>query len=101
MTLNRNFRRTGRESLARAVHGPARRVTKVVVSVITAVALGGLALVLSFSAHAAAPPAGPLWGTLDTQTGTAAAEDKAGVTMAMFELNWASFEPGKGQFSAS
>jgi len=101
MTLNRYFRGTGRESLARVMHGPTRRLTKVLVSVITALALGGLALVLSFNAHASTPPGVPLWGTLDTQTNTAAAEDKAGVTMAMFEFNWASFEPGKGQFSAS
>ena len=42
-----------------------------------------------------------LWGTLDTQTSTAATEDKAGVTMAMLELNWASFEPSPGEVSAS
>ena len=101
MTFNRNFSRTAHQFLARTVHGPTRRLTKVLVSVITALALGGLALVLSFNAHASTPPAGPLWGTLDTQTATAAAEDKAGVTNAMFEFNWASFEPGKGQFSAS
>jgi hypothetical protein len=52
-------------------------------------------------AHAATPPAGPLRGTLDSQTGTAAAEDKAGVTMAMFEFSRASFERAKGQYSAS
>ncbi len=42
-----------------------------------------------------------IFGTLDTQPGTAAAEDRAGVTMAMFELNWASFEPRPGVVSAS
>jgi hypothetical protein len=46
-------------------------------------------------------PASPLWGTLDTQPGTAATEDKAGVSMAMFEFNWSSFEPAEGVFSAS
>jgi len=100
MTFNRNFSRTAHQFLARTVHGPTRRLTKVLVSVITALALGGLALVLSFNAHAAPAP-GPLWGTLDTQTNTAATEDQAGVTMAMFEFNWASFEPSNGQFSAS
>ena len=44
---------------------------------------------------------GILWGTLDTQTSTAATEDKAGVTMAMLELNWASFEPSPGEVSGS
>jgi len=42
-------------------------------SVVTALALGGLALVVSFNAHASTPPAGPLRGTLDTPAGTAAA----------------------------
>jgi hypothetical protein len=42
-----------------------------------------------------------IFGTLDTRPGTAAAEDRAGVTMSMFELNWASFEPRPGVVSAS
>jgi hypothetical protein len=42
-----------------------------------------------------------IFGTLDTQPVTAATEDRAGVTMAMFELNWASFEPRPGVVSAS
>ena len=100
MTLNRHFSMTGGDFLARAVHRRTRRLTKVIVSIAMALALGGLALMLSFNAHATPAPT-TLWGTLDTQTNTAAAEDKAGVTMAMFEFNWASFEPGKGQFSAS
>ena len=41
------------------------------------------------------------FGTLDTQTNTAATEDKDGVSMAMFELNWSSFEPTQGAVSAS
>ena len=51
-------------------------------------------------AHAAATP-GIIYGTLDTQTSTAATEAKAGVSMAMFELNWASFEPTQGVLSQS
>jgi hypothetical protein len=42
-----------------------------------------------------------IFGTLDTQPGTATTEDRAGVTMAMFELNWASFEPRPGVVSGS
>jgi hypothetical protein len=42
-----------------------------------------------------------IFGTLDTQPDTATTEDRAGVTMAMFELNWASFEPRPGVVSAS
>jgi hypothetical protein len=41
------------------------------------------------------------YGTLDTRPGTAEIERQAGVTMAMFELNWASFEPRPGVVSAS
>jgi hypothetical protein len=41
------------------------------------------------------------YGTLDTQASTAGIESQAGVTMAMFELNWASFEPRSGVVSAS
>ena len=44
---------------------------------------------------------GLIYGTLDTQASTAAVENQAGVTMAMFELNWASFEPRPGVVCAS
>ena len=52
------------------------------------------------AAHAATTP-GIIYGTLDTQTSTAATESQSGVKMAMFELNWASFEPTQGVLSAS
>jgi F5/8 type C domain len=52
------------------------------------------------AAHAATTP-GIIYGTLDTQTATAATESQAGVKMAMFELNWSSFEPTQGVVSAS
>jgi hypothetical protein len=42
-----------------------------------------------------------IYGTLATQADTAAIEVQAGVTMAMFELSWASFEPRPGVVSAS
>jgi hypothetical protein len=42
-----------------------------------------------------------IYGTLDTQANTAATEARAGVSMAMFELNWASFEPQQGLVCAS
>jgi hypothetical protein len=42
-----------------------------------------------------------LFGTLDTQPGTVVTEEKAGVSVAMFEFDWASYEPQKGVFSAS
>jgi hypothetical protein len=42
-----------------------------------------------------------LFGTLDTQAKTAATERKDGISVAMFELNWASFEPSEGVFNAA
>jgi len=42
-----------------------------------------------------------LFGTLDTQTKTAATEKKDGISVAMFELNWGSFEPSEGVFNAA
>jgi hypothetical protein len=43
----------------------------------------------------------PIYGTLDTQPSTASIEGQAGITMAMLELNWASFEPRPGVVCAS
>jgi hypothetical protein len=42
-----------------------------------------------------------LYGTLDTQASTAATEAAGGVGMAMFEFDWASFEPEPSTFSSS
>jgi hypothetical protein len=55
MTVSRNFPRMSREFLVRALH-PTRRLSKILVAAIAALALGGLALVLSFNAHASTPP---------------------------------------------
>lgn len=41
----------------------------------------------------------PLFGTLDTQASGIKAQKKAGISVAMFELNWASFEPQQRKFS--
>jgi len=101
MTLNQTFPRISRESFVRALHGPTRRRGKVLVSLIAALALAILAVALSFTSHASTPASGPIWGTLDSQPQDAAVENKAGVKMAMFELNWGSFETSNGKFSAS
>ncbi len=86
-----------RTSLARAV----RRHTRLVIATAAALVLGIAALVVGLQAHAA--PATPtLFGTLDTQPATVAAEaGSSDVSMAMFEYNWASFEPSPGVFSSS
>lgn len=43
----------------------------------------------------------PLFGTLDTQMATIGTEKRNGISVAMFELDWASFEPEEGVFSTS
>lgn len=43
----------------------------------------------------------PLFGTLDTELGSINADKQAGVSVAMFELDWASFEPQQGKFNNS
>src|SRR5580704_9764320 len=83
--------------LARA----GRHRTRLVTAIAAALALLVVALLLTFNAHASpAPTSYPAWGTLVTQTNTAATEGKANV-MAMFEFNWASFEPTQGVLSSS
>src|SRR3984957_17559406 len=86
-----------RASFARAV----RRHTKVAIAVSAAFVLGIGALVAGLQAHAS--PATPtMFGTLDTQPATVAAEaGSSDVSMAMLEYNWASFEPSPGVFNAS
>jgi hypothetical protein len=98
MILNRVFGGV-KEVFARAVRR-LEGASRVSVAITTALALASVTLVFWLSVKAVTAPS-PLWGTLDTQTGTAATEDHAGVTLAMFEFNWASFEPSKGTFSAS
>ena len=50
---------------------------------------------------APAAPARTLFGTLDTQTSSVGTENRAGLSVAMFELDWASFEPEQGVFNNS
>jgi F5/8 type C domain len=88
---------TIRASLARAV----RRHTRVAIAIAAAFVLGTAALVAGLQAHAS-PSTPTLFGTLDTQPATVAAEaGSSDVSMAMLEYNWASFEPSPGVFNAS
>jgi hypothetical protein len=88
---------TIRASLSSAV----RRHTRFVIAIAAALVLGTAALVAGLQAHATnATPT--LFGTLDTQPATIAAEaGSSDVSMAMLEYNWASFEPSPGVFNAS
>jgi Beta-galactosidase len=65
----------------------------------------GIAAVIVLSALGQATSAGGtptmLYGTLDTEASTAAAESAAGVGTAMFEFDWAGFEPEQGTFNSS
>jgi hypothetical protein len=69
-----------------------------------AVTLLAVSTIIAFSSdtnHAQNSGPSMLFGTLDTQASTAQTEKKDGISVAMFELNWASFEPSEGVFSAS
>ena len=82
----------------RALRAAARTGRGRAAAALAAAAVGVPLLLAPAAAHAAA---GPIWGTLDTQTATAATEAAAGVGMAMFEFNWAAYEPTQGKFTAS
>lgn len=47
---------------------------------------------------AAAAPARTLFGTLDTQLSNVGTQKRAGLYVAMFELDWTNFEPETGCF---
>jgi hypothetical protein len=49
----------------------------------------------------AAAPSSLLFGTLDTRMAGIRADKQAGVSVAMFELDWSSFEPEQGQFDSA
>jgi hypothetical protein len=88
---------TIRASFARWV----RSHTRVAIATAAAFVLGIGALVAGLQAHAS-PSTPTLFGTLDTQPATVGAEaSSSDVSMAMFEYNWASFEPSPGVFNAS
>jgi hypothetical protein len=93
MALHRQITKTAKTVLGRAGALTAAAIT---------LSLAGVtSTALTTAAAQAATTPSIMYGTLDTQTSTAAAEDKAGVTMAMLELNWSSFEPSNGTVSAS
>jgi F5/8 type C domain len=103
MALNRLLKKT-----AGASGTPSRPITgRLRCGVVVAgIAVLGLSLTLGTAANAdgtSALQAGTtLFGTLDTQPGTVAAEaGSSDVSVAMFEFDWASFEPSPGVFSSS
>jgi F5/8 type C domain len=101
MALNRLLKKIAGASGApsRAISGRLRcGVSMAVIAVL------GLSLLGTANAEdTSVPQTGSiLFGTLDTQPSTVAAEaSSSDVSVAMFEFDWASFEPSPGVFSAS
>ena len=99
--------RHGRTSTTAQAPSPAPAARRRPLAAAGLIAAGALALDLAVPAAASASTAGAraaaspsiIYGTLDTQTAHAAAENQAGVHMAMFELAWNSFEPRRGYIS--
>jgi hypothetical protein len=94
MALHRQITNTAKAGLRRGA-----ALTAAVIGL--SLAAGSGSALAATTGHAASTAAPIIYGTLDTQTSSAATEAKAGVTMAMLELNWASFEPANGTVSAS
>ena len=100
MSLGWKFGSAARASDHKSRAGHRRR--RSVIAVVAILGLGLAALVLSLQAHATPPAPQTLFGTLDTQPTTIAAEaGTSDVSMAMLELDWSRFEPSPGVFSAS
>ena len=68
---------------------------------VAGLATAAVGIPLALAPGAAHATTGPIWGTLDTEPGTAATEAANGVGMAMFEFDWATYEPKQGTFSTS
>ena len=111
MSLTRTLTATA----GRTIAGTAAALSGRAIAAVAAVgASAAIMLACAGAAQAATPSATPsatqaatqaapalTFGTLDTQPGTAGAESSAGLQNAMFEFNWASFEPERGVFDAS
>jgi hypothetical protein len=102
MALNRLLKKTAGApgTSSRSISGRVRSG----VALVGIAALGvSLALGTANAEDTSAQQTGTiLFGTLDTQPGTVAAEAATSdVSVAMFEFDWASFEPSPGVFSAS
>jgi hypothetical protein len=88
------------ESSVSAMPGEfAKRCTVACLALALFAALTWVPLVWA-SAKPTAPPQ-TLFGTLDTTISTVGTEKRAGLSVAMFELDWATIEPEKGLFRNS
>jgi F5/8 type C domain/Beta-galactosidase len=101
MALNRRLKK-----IARGSGAPSRPISGRLRCGVTMAGIAMLGLSLLGPANAedtSVPQTGSiLFGTLDTQPSTVAAEaGSSDVSVAMFEFDWASFEPSPGVFSSS
>lgn len=105
MALSQRPRNAASTFGARAVAASRRLRTGARVAIAATLGLGlvlGIAVAAGAGVKSSTVTAGTVVGTLDTQPGTIAAEaGSSPVSLAMFEFNWASFEPQPGVFSAS
>jgi hypothetical protein len=79
----------------------AKRCTYACLALGLFAALAWVPLAAATFSAAATPPPKTLFGTLDTQISSVGAEHRAGLSVAMFELDWASLEPKPGVFNNS
>jgi len=70
-------------------------------SIVLALAAIVLAVPSSARSSTGLQPSPVLFGTLDTQPASLSGDRQAGLSVAMFELDWSSFEPQQGQFDSS
>jgi hypothetical protein len=102
MALNRLLKKS-----ADASGTPGRPMSGRVRGGVAMVGIAVLGLTLALGTASAADTSAPrtgaiLFGTLDTQPATVAAEaGSSDVSVAMFEFDWESFEPSQGVFSSS
>ncbi len=102
MALNRLLKKS-----AGASGAPGRPTSGRVGGGVAMVGIAALGLTLALGTASAADTSALqtgtiLFGTLDTQPATVAAEaGSSDVSVAMFEFDWASFEPSQGVFSSS
>ena len=102
MATNRLLRKTAGAAGARSGSLSSRVRNGAVVAGIAALGLSMAVGTATASDTATPQTSAILFGTLGTQPGTIAAEaGTSDVSVAMFEFDWASFEPSPGVFSAS
>ena len=84
-----------------AKHRETMLIILVLAVAISFITVSGVSIGLIGKDSANTTGSSPLFGTLDTELGSINTDKQAGVSVAMFELDWASFEPQRGKFNKS